>query len=193
MTKTYNFSKDSWDFNDFMYVYSPVCKAYKEFIQLDNCIANSYNEQIGDWDYISIVTKQKYTAGTKVSTKCSFDKFGAPLIVFTNDIRSVDGRNEYVLHFEAVAYENGFNVWHIVPWPERTERPIKPTKICFEDFKVEDGSVVDLAVEFKQKVISVTVNGVTAEVANDDMPDSFHVGITACEGVNKFYDLIIED
>ncbi len=90
MPKTYNFSKGSWNTDDFMYVYSPICKAYKEF-------------------------------------------------------------------------------------------------------KVDDDSIIDLAVEFKHKAIVVAINGVTAEVANDDIPDSFHVGITACEGVNKFYDLVIED
>ena len=190
--KKYDFSKGCWNSDDFMYVYSPICKAYKEFIQHHDCISNSYNEEIKDWDYISIVTKEKYPVGTKVSTRCNFDKYGAPIIVFTDDLLERHGRCEYGLHFEVVGYEDGFNIWHIGPWYENEKRPIKPTKICFEEFKIADESIIDISVEFMNKAIRVSVNGVEALVENEDLPESFHVGITACEGVNKFFDLVIE-
>ena len=138
MKKTYKFKKGSWNANDFMYVYSPICKVYEEFIQEDDCISNSFNEKINDYDYISMVTKNKYSKGTKISTRCTFDKYGAPIIVLTDSIDDIDGKRIYNFHFEFVAYENGFNVWRIVPFPDRPERPINPTKICRTLFEIED-------------------------------------------------------
>ena len=192
MKKTYEFKKNTWNNDDFMYVYSPICKDFKEFIQEDNCISNSFNEKINDYDYISMVTKQKYPKGTRISTRCSFDKFGAPLIVLTDSIDNIKSRNIYNFHFEFVAYEDGFNVWQIIPFPQRPERPIDPTKICRTLFKIEDKSIIDLSVEVTEKSFIVTVNGIGSEIWNDKIPENFHVGITACEGINKFYDLTIE-
>jgi len=192
MIKEYNFSKDCWNKDDFMYVYSPNCKAFKKFCEESDCIKNEFNNEIDDYDYLSIVTKEKYSEGVKITTVCSFDSFGAPLIVLSDDITEKDNRLEYILHFEAVAYENGCNIWHIVPWPERVERPIKPTKIAFDEFKIEDGSKIELSLEVQHKKFIVTVNGHKTEVENDDIPQNFHVGITACEGINRFYSLKLE-
>ena len=190
--KKYQFAKGIS--NDFMYVYSPICKAFKEFITEDDCIRNSYNEDIKDWDYISIVTKEKYPQGVTIATTCSFDKYGAPLIVFGNDItKDENGRLRYGHHFEVVAYENGVNIWSIVPWPEREERPIKPTKIAFMEFPVDAGEYIDLEVKIADNKITVNMCGKTLEVEDKEIPAEFHVGITACEGVNKFTQLTIQD
>ena len=189
--KKYDLCKSVSD--DFMYVYSPVCKEYKEFIVEEDCIRNSYNEALQDWDYISIVTKDKYTSGTKVTTKCSFDKFGAPLIVFTDDISPDDnGIPTYGHHYEIVAYENGINIWSIVPWPERVERPIKPTKIAFLEFPVKENTLLDLEVTVEKGKIIAKLCDRVVEVEDSQIPESFHIGITACEGVNKFTVLTIE-
>ena len=179
--------------DDFMYVYSPICKEYKKFITEDDCIRNSYNEGLQDWDYISIVTKEKYSAGTTVTTKCSFDKFGAPLIVFTDDIfEDEKGIPTYGHHYEIVAYEEGINIWSIVPWPDRVERPIKPTKIAFLQFPVEADTLLDLEVIIEKGKITAKMCGQVVEVEDSEIPESFHVGITACEGVNKFTELTID-
>lgn len=186
------FGKGLWNPDDFMYVYSPICKVYEEFIQEDNCIRNSFNDKINDFDYISMVTKEKHQKGCTISTKCSFDKFGAPLIVLADSFDNANDRRIYNFHFEFVAYEDGFNVWRIVPLPERKERPIDPTKICRTLFKIADESMIDLKVEVKEKSFVVTVNGIGSEIWTDEIPESFHAGITACEGINKFYSFSIE-
>lgn len=179
--------------DDFMYVYSPACKAYKEFVVEDDCIHNSFNEEINDWDYISIVTKDKYTSGVTVKTKCAFEKFGAPLIVFTDDIfEGKDGRPTYGHHFEIVAYEDGINIWSIVPWWERTERPIKSERIGFIEFPVDANALVELEVKIEKGKIIATLCGKTVDVEYSSIPEEFHVGITACEGVNKFTEFVID-
>jgi hypothetical protein len=98
----------------------------------------------------------------------------------------------YQLHFEAVAYEGGYNVWHILPFPERTERPIKPTKILFEQFSIPNNKEIELSVTFGDKSIEVELEGVKSSVTCEDFPESFHVGFTACEGICIFSEFSLE-
>ena len=194
MKKTYNFEAGKWNINDFCYAYSPACKAYKEFIQQDECISNSFNKNINDFDYISIITKEKYKKGVHIHTKCSFDSFGAPLIVLSDDIsENKDGKLQYGLHFEVVAYEDGCNVWHIIPYPEREEKPIKPTLIGTLKFKTDDKSLIDIDVTVGEKQLFIEVNDQKFTVINEDIPKTFHIGITACEGINRFYEFSIQE
>lgn len=187
MVKKYDFRLGKWNKDDFFYVYSPACKAYKEFIQEDSCIVNSFDESIKDFDYISMVTKEKYTHGVKISAKCSFEKFGAPLIVLTNDInKNHQGESIYGRHFEIVPYEKGCNVWKVEPAPEKLSRPIKSTALAKMEFKVDAESIIDLEVEVKQKSFLIKVNDTVFEVENNEIPESFHVGIRLAKGSTDF-------
>ena len=181
---------------DFMYVSSLTTETHTQFDFEEDCIVNRYNPEIsGEWkyDYISLITKERYSEGVKVSAKCSFEKFGAPLIVFTDDITQKDGRNYYGLHFEVVAYEDGVNVWHIIPSNEDPKKPIKVTLIGQARFHIEAESLIDLKVKIKGKTIDIDVNGHNLSVENKDVPEKMHVGITACEGINRFYTFMIEE
>jgi len=180
--------------NDFMYVHSPISRSFTEFTIENGCASNRYNEDIKNWDYISIISKQKYTNGTTASTVCSFDDYGAPLIVLSDDITlDENNRRRYGLHFEVVAYEDGINVWHIIPFPENVSRPINPTLIGKLRFKIEDESKIDLKVTVKEKKLLIEANGNELVAEHPEIPESFHIGITACEGVNHFYSFSIED
>ena len=194
--KEYIFKKGMDETRDFMYVSSLTTETHTQFDFEENCIVNRYNpEIIGEWkyDYISLVTKDRYGKGVKLSTQCSFEKFGAPLIVLTDDITPKDGRNYYGLHFEVVAYEEGANVWHIIPSDEDPKLPIKATLIGKARFTIEPNSLIDINVEIKEKALAITVNGHNLSVENKDIPEKMHVGITACEGINRFYSFTIEE
>lgn len=172
----------------FIYVSSPASKSKKKFVQKSNCIENTYNDEIKDFDYISIITKEKYDDGVTVKVKCSFDKFGAPLIVITDDYKQLeDGTYQYGLHFEVVAYENGCNVWHIVPGKDENH-PIDVTKVNAIEFPIEDKSIIDMEVTIKEKKLFIRVNNETFVAEHEDIPEKMHGGITACEGINQFYE-----
>ena len=196
MITKYVFNKDTDLDKDFFYVSSLAPyfkKTDKHFEVMEDCIKNSYNPDIEDWDYISILTKKKYKNGAKLSTHCTFEKYGAPIIVFSNDYTTDEkGDNFYGLHFEVVAYEKGCNIWHIYPLPAGSRTPIATPKIGFGEFVIEGGEMVDMTVEVIGKKIKVTMNGHTIETENEHIPDEFHVGLTACEGVNRFYDFTID-
>ena len=176
----------------FIYVSSPASKSKKKFVQKEEYIENTYNEEIKDFDYISIITKEKYNDGVTVRVKCSFDTFGAPLIVITDDCRTLeDGCYQYGLHFEVVAYENGCNVWHIVPGKE-DKNPIDVTKVNAIEFQIEDKSLIDMEVTIKDKKMFIHVNNQSLVAEHKDIPEQMHVGITACEGINQFYKFEVE-
>lgn len=191
MSKNYIFNNQFKLEDIFIYVSSPAVKSKNKFIQKEECIENSYNEEIKDYDYISIVTNEKYNDGVTIKVKCSFDKFGAPLIVFTNDYKMLeDGTLQYGLHFEVVAYENGCNVWHIVPGKDE-KNTIEVTKVGSKEFAIADKSIIDMAVTIKEKKLFIRVNDESFVAEHEDIPSQMHIGITACEGINRFYGIEI--
>ncbi len=196
MAKKYLFGKNTDVNEDFIYVSSLITETHTKFDCENDCIVNRYNPEIkGDWkyDYISIVTKKKYAQGVTLKTKCSFEHYGAPLIVFTDDICAAKERNYYGVHYEIVAYDEGVNVWHIQPDETGGEMPIKVALIGQLVFPIADGSLVDLQVTIKDGAIHVNINGKTLTATHPDIPQSFHVGVTACEGINRFYEFEIEE
>ena len=91
-----------------------------------------------------------------METRCSFDSFGAPLIVLSDDILTNDkGEWQFGIHYEVVLYEQGINVWEINYHPDVME-------------------------------------GHHVLVRAEKLPKEFHVGITMCEGINRFYEISIE-
>ena len=187
------FDKNANIEDKFFYAYSPHARSVSKFQMNDGYVANYVGGKPEDFSYTSIITKEKHGEGCRVATRCSFGKFGAPLIVFAEKL--CEGRNDmklYDLHFEVVAYEGGFNVWHVLPNYENAVRPIKSTKIAFEEFEILPDEMIDIEVRFGKKKIEISINGHTATVENEGFPETFHVGITGCEGPNKFYELEIE-
>lgn len=191
--RKYSFNAKEFNKDDFYYTYSPIAKAHKEFELRDDCIANYTIGSEDKYSYISLLTKEKFHSGSKISIKCEFGKYGAPLIAFTNDISdNNDGTKLYGVHYEVVAYEGGCNIWKVEPFPERKERPIKPTKLGYAEFEIKENTVIDISAEIIGSKIKVVINGVVIECEDIDVPESFHAGITACEGPNKFYEMTIE-
>ena len=89
-----------------------------------------------------------------------------------------------------VAYESGCNIWLIKPNPDGP-RPTVNKKVGASAFTLKDGELVTITVEMLDKKIAIDVNGNKFEIQDDEIPDTFQVGITACEGINRFYDFEI--
>ena len=200
MKTVYTFNKENGIGNDFDYALSPLYHECPKFRQYDDFIGNydmgdtSEKASIFDYDYISLISKKKYKSGVKFSLKCSFEKFGAPLLVLGNEISEREnGIKEYGLHFEIVAFERGCNVWHLIPFPEQTKRPMKALKTGFSEFKLEGGEMIDITCEVKGKFLHINVNGNEFVCGDPCIPEEFHIGFTACEGRNNFYSLTIEE
>ena len=189
----YDFGCSDWK-KDFKYAYSLVASSFCEFIENDGHIANGYNGDIGGYDYISIAHNELHGVGAKVSLKCSFDNYGAPLLTFANSVwTDEEGRLRYGEHYEVVAYENGCNVWYITKADKGSTRPFKVASCLRLRFPIEEKSVIDMSVEILRGALRVTVNGVDFDLPVPHLAERVYVGITACEGVNRFYEAEIID
>ena len=84
--KKIDFKKGAWNPEDFRYVYSPRFAPTPRIKQEQDCIVNGIDEK-GEFDYVSMLLEQKYQTGVQAETTCSFEAYGAPLIVLTDDLR----------------------------------------------------------------------------------------------------------
>ena len=194
--KKFNFARGMWDPADLPMTYAPMCKDRSATVrQEDDCIMSGMNEKLGDYDYIGIAMTEPTGGDCTITAKCSFESYGAPLIVLADGIHTDEnGCRLYDAIYEVVAWEKGCNVWRIVPVPDpaHPERGYTVTNITRESFVVEPGSVVDMKIRVVGKKLAVTVNAYSFEIGVPDLPEAYYVGATLCEGVNRFYELTVE-
>ena len=184
------FGKGLWNPADFRYIYSPKFAPTPEFTQEETCLVNRGDPAAGRYDYVSMITVRKFRAGTEFSTLCSFEKYGAPLIVITDDVRrGGHGELRYGRHMEIVAYEGGVNVWRLEP----LTNDVKPTNLLRQKFEVPAGKPLRLTVRPMSGKVEISCFGNTFSVETDCVPGEFFAGVTACEGINRFYDFTAEE
>lgn len=191
--KTFDFSRGNWNQDELVHVYSYRFDDRPVFTQEDDCIRNGTKceppRNMGDYEYITLLTKEKYASGTKISTKCSFEDFGAPLLVITDEIVEENGELRYGRYFEVVIYEDGINVWEM--WmPE--EKQVKWHKLLGVKFPVAANEVHDLSMKVNKDTMEVTADGMQMTLRVAGLPEQFHVGLSGCENINRFYEMTIE-
>ncbi len=183
--KRYVFQPGKWAQDDFQYVGTAREDYRRTFVQESDHVRNEQGER----DFVSMVTKEKLTAGTVLDTACAFEGSGAPLIVLSDDITQLsDGTLQYGAHFEVVIYRGGCNIWRI----DLIDGKAKSRNIARFKFPVVENTPVKLRAEIKQDAFNVCADSHQFEVRCDALPGSFHAGITACEGQCRFYDLAID-
>ena len=189
--KHYDF-RDGIDFGDFFYCYSPQAKACGEFVREEDCIKNCYNDSVKDYEYTTVMLREKLTRGSKIVTECDFEKRGAPLIVISDVLFEKNGHPYYGEHVEVVAFEEGCNVWYnTLPTDPNYHKALVTNKLHFESIPTENKTRVKLSVEFLEGKLIINMNGKEFTVHSEHIPESFYFGITACEGINRFYNLDI--
>ncbi|MFA9380043.1 MAG: hypothetical protein ACERKO_03180 [Acetanaerobacterium sp.] len=185
-----SFKKGGWNESDYQYIYSLKCRSFQEFVQEDGCICNKQDSKTGEYDYVSVIAKKKYHTGALLSAHCSFEKYGAPIIVIAEDIgKDRLGRLRFGRHFEVVAYEGGVNVWYLEPAGDT----VRPVNIIRRKFDVPAKKELCLTVAVNKQSLSVSLEENRFTVGWDGLPAEFYAGITACEGINRFYDFSAEE
>ena len=194
--KQFHFARGMWDSAEMPMTYAPMCRDRSVVIrQEDDCIANGFNEKLNDYDYIGLAMTEPTVGDSTITARCSFEGYGAPLIVLADGVHTDEvGRRRYDAIYEVVAYENGCNVWRILPVPDpsRPERDFTVINITRQTFAVAGGSMIDMTIRVREKRIFVTVNDYSFDVELPDLPSEYYVGVTTCEGLNRFYELTVE-
>ena len=139
--------------------------------------------------YTSMVLTRKVRSPATISATMAFTHRMAPLIVIAPQLGTdAAGRPEYREHFEVVIHDQGANIWH----HSFTDGKPSWVKAADAKFPLQPNVKYHLKIEIVPlaggKRMSVFVAGHTIEYEADALPDEFHVGITGCEGINRFYD-----
>lgn len=183
------FAKDLWNTDALTYAYSYRFDATPQFLQKNDCIENRPNpDAVYGFDNISLLTKNTYGPGTKITTQCAFENLGAPLIVIADkletDTRGVVRYGEYL---EVVLWKNGVNVWKM--WLENGEVTWK--QLMGVDFPVTEHEIHTLSVTIEKEELHIEADGQKILLHVENIYPVFHLGINACEGINRFYTLSI--
>lgn len=183
------FTKGNWE-HFFDYAYTWRFPETPQFIQEENCIVNGKNAiRQNGCDCTTILLKELYGQGTKISFTASFESYGAPLLVIANEL---DWDENGVLRFgnyqEVVLWENGVNVWDF----HRVDGEVKIDWLLRNDFHLEPEKIHELTVELGKQRLKIWVDGQYCELRVPSLPEKAYLGITACEGINRFYGLTLE-
>ena len=101
-----------------------------------------------------------------------------------NDLRFDD-------YYEVVLYKDGINVWRL--YKDSAENKMKWHLLLGVNFKVTPKEKHTLTVELAEKAFKIKCGSEDIVLRIADLPKQMHAGITACEGINRFYSLDIED
>lgn len=187
----YSFADDKWK-NELIRAYSFRFTEAPFFKQEADCITTAVNpEHREGFDNISLLCPDIYNAGVKVSLKCAFEGVGCPEIIFVKKPEKCDdGIVRYGECFEIVLWKNGVNVWR--HFMNENYRCFWHKRLGLS-FPISEGDIHVLKAEIAKDRIVFEVDGVKAELRTEDMFESFYVGVTACEGIVRLYELTVDN
>ena len=192
-----SFAKGGWDAKEWILVKSPRWDHFGQWLQKEDHIQNETpdvkeEDKLGKSapdTYTSMVYGKKFSGNVVITTTGMFTFQMAPLVVIAPELGQDDkGRPEYREHFEIVFYDKGVNVWH------HSYKDKKPSwvKAAYCAMDLKPNQKYTMSVKKKGKELSVTIDGKTFGYRDESLPEEFHVGVTGCEGDNRFYDFKIE-
>ena len=188
----YVFKKDGWSMDGLTYAYSIRFAPMPEFNQQEDYIENIPAPQSRDgYSYVSLVSEEKLRPNAKISTHCAFSLNkgkAAPLFILSKELMEKDGSFYYGDYLEVVLHANGINVWTL--WME--DGDVKIRNLLRVRMPVATDEIHDFALEVQKDRFVINMDGHVVELYCDEIFDSFHLGITGCEGHCRFYDLEIE-
>jgi hypothetical protein len=199
---TSEFGRGKWRREDWLMLKCPrFDQSVSSWIQNDDHIANpvppgaSSEELMGKFapnTFVTMVLRQKYAGSASISSTMSFDHQMAPLILIAPEYAlDAGGRPEYRNHWEIVIYNEGICVWqHFWNSGKCSWRLAAHCKCSFNPatrYRLN----VDLGFYPSGKELKISCGENSFSFFADALPDSYFVGLTACEGVNRFYDFEI--
>lgn len=191
------FTEGNWE-RYFNYAYTRRFSHTPEFIQEADCIVNARKSE-----FTTILLKDRYAPGTRISFTTSFESYGAPLLVIVKDLeRDEQGNLRFWDYQEIVLWEKGVNVWNLqkdetnsgsTPWNgfSAVDNGIRIDWLMSSCHPVQAGKRYTMTVELGRQLIKVWVDGHDFDLRIPGLPENVYLGITGCEGINRFYDLEI--
>ena len=185
----YHFKSGLRNMDDLTHAFSTRFDPMPEFSQAEDFIENVPTTVCKEgYAYVSLVTKKKLAPGVKISSRCAFENAGAPLFVLAKEITEKDGLLYYGDYLEAVIWKNGVNAWNL--WTDETGT-VQIRNLMELKMPVEQGTIHDFSLEIQKDRFVIILDSLQVSLYCGDIYDSFHLGITGCEGPCRFYDMEI--
>jgi hypothetical protein len=135
-----------------------------------------------------MVYKEKVSGDVVISSTMAFAHKMAPLILLVPDLsENAKGQKVCAECFEVVIFNEGVNLWRHF----RKDGKLAYRKVAFASFRLEKDAAYKLEVKKTGKTLTVSVGGHTFSHTDDALPEALYVGITGCEGLNRFYDFSV--
>ncbi len=199
--KSIAFVDGKWDKGEWTEVKSARWPAIGHWVQKADHIENAVPADADErqWQgsrapetYASMLWNNKLKGSFMVSSTMEFDYQMAPLIVLApNYGKDANGFPEYREHWEIIIYNEGINVWHHQNDGTPTWHLAAQLKVKYEP-KRKYTLKVNVKREKAGAQIIVDCGGASFSYMEHDLPQELFVGITGCEGINKFYDFNVE-
>lgn len=196
------FTPEGWKRDDWIQVKTPRWDELGEWVQTPDHIENRIPEGLSSDQlascheaYVSMLWKEPLEGNAVISATMSFEERFAPSIVLAGELAqnpSFDGMSEYREHWEIVLYAEGINIWH---HEYRDGKPYWRLAAWFKHaFSPKVKYRLEVKVTFTAKVplLAVTCDGQTFGCMLPTLPQTYRAGLTACEGVNYFYDFQVK-
>ena len=196
------FTPEGWKRDDWLQVKTPRWDELGEWVQAADHIENRVPEGLSSDQlascheaYVSMLWKEPLAGDAVISATMSFEERFAPSIVLAGELAtnpSFDDMAEYREHWEIVLYAEGINIWH---HEFRDGKPYWRLAAWFKhDFSPKVKYRLEAKVTFTAKVplLTVACDGQTFGCMLPTLPRSYRAGLTACEGVNCFYDFQVK-
>jgi hypothetical protein len=191
------FAARNWDRADWLQVKYPQGEHFGGWVQQEGCIANAVPSnataeelqgKYAEETCSCMVYKNRITGDFTVTSTMAFAYKMAPLILLTPALsENAKDQKQCSERFEIVLFNEGVNVWrHFVKDGKLAYR-----KAAFASLRLEKDTKYRLEVRKTGKALTVSVAGHTFGYIDDALPESFFVGITGCEGLNRFYDFSV--
>ena len=202
-----SFARGKWNPADFFPAKSWRWDYLGTFDQRDDAIVNHCPDVPGDEVYrkhhdavyAALMHRSRFEIGTRVSSTMSFDHRMAPIVVLAPFLvpDAKTGAAEFRDHWEVCLYDGGINVWHhfFVNGRQRWHKAASLLLPKAAEFRANERYDLQVAVAYNKngrKEMKVACGGYTLSYVDDRLPDTFLVGIIACEGRNFFYDFRVE-
>ena len=185
----YSFADDTWK-KDLVQAYSFRFSETPDFTQAADHITTAVNPSHREgYDNISLLSPEIYSAGVQACLRCSFDGLGCPEIILVKQPeRCDDGAVRYGECFEIVLWKNGVNVWRM----NFIDGKVTWKKALGVEFPVSADEIHTLTVDVLENVLKIDADGKKMHLYVNDLYPEFHLGLDACEGIQRFYDMTIE-
>ncbi len=187
----YSFKPGEWENSGLEYAYSWRFERFPRFRQEADCIENNPIPDVeNDFDYMGLMTPERYGAGTTLSVKMRFENLAAPMLLLSMD-HELDGQGHIrtLEYYEIVIWKYGLNVWrHYTNGRVPGHYLTLGTK-----FPLEESKVHTLTAEILSKRLKLTVDGAhEMDLYLPDLADSLNLGFCACEGICGIYGMEIK-